>query len=217
MFDSSILTGMIGSNEKILWKGKPNFGCFILESIFNPLLPFALIWGMFDFFFLGMMFSSGGAVKGAPGFAVLPILGFFAIHLMPVWIYLFGVVFSFLRYKHTEFVITDKGVYCSGGVFAQTFEHKPFAELSHVNIHRGIVDQIIGVGDVVMTSNQDGYNTREGHSLFRGITICDIADYQQVYQLVKKLQTDVYSDTMYPNDLRPKENHGYNTEYKGLD
>ena len=33
--------------------------------------------------------------------------------------------------------------------------------------------------------------------------------------LVKKLQTDVYTDVMYPNDKRPKENHGYNTKYKG--
>ena len=28
-------------------------------------------------------------------------------------------------------------------------------------------------------------------------------------------QQDIYSDIMYPNDKRPKENHGYNTEYKG--
>ena len=99
----------------------------------------------------------------------------------------------------------------------EIFEHKPFAELSHINIHRGIIDQILGVGDIVLTSNHDGYNTRESHSLFRGITICDIPDYQKVYNIIKQLQTDVYSDTMYPNDLRPKENHGYNTEYRGLD
>ena len=33
--------------------------------------------------------------------------------------------------------------------------------------------------------------------------------------MVKKLQTDIYTDVMYPNDKRPSENHGYNTEYKG--
>ena len=217
MFDNSILYSMIGKDEKILWKGKPNLRCFILESIFNPFLPFAIVWALFDSMFIGLIFLGHSTSKGIPDFTIIPLLGFFAIHLMPVWIYLFGVVFSFLRYKHTEFIVTDKGVYASGGVFAQTFEHKPFAELSHVNLHRGIIDQMIGVGDVVLTSNQDGYNTREAHSLYRGITICDIASYQYVYQLVKKLQTDIYSDTMYPNDLRPKENHGYNTEYKGIE
>ena len=39
---------MIGKDEKILWKGRPNKKCFILEGIFNPMLPFALVW----FFFL---------------------------------------------------------------------------------------------------------------------------------------------------------------------
>ena len=34
--------------------------------------------------------------------------------------------------------------------------------------------------------------------------------------MVKNLQTDIYADTMYPNDLRPSSNHGYNTNY-GLD
>ena len=36
-----------------------------------------------------------------------------------------------------------------------------------------------------------------------------------IYNLVKKLQTDIYTDVMYPNDKRPTENHGYNTQYKG--
>lgn len=213
----STLNYMIGENEKIIWRGKPDFICFILESIFNPLLPFALVWGLFDSMFIFLFFAGAkGMTQTAGELTFIPLIAFFALHLMPVWIYLFGVIFSTLKYKHTEFIITDKGVYCSGGIFAQTFEHKPFAELSHVNLHRGIIDQFVGVGDVVLTSNQDGYNTREGHSTYRGITICDIRDFEQVYKFVKKLQTDIYTDTMYPNDLRPKENHGYNTEYKGF-
>ena len=47
------------------------------------------------------------------------------------------------------------------------------------------------------------------------LTIGSIANYAEVYQLVKKLQKDIYSDVMYPNDLRPEENHGYRTKYKG--
>ncbi|MBS6262404.1 MAG: hypothetical protein KH549_04560 [Clostridium sp.] len=45
--------------------------------------------------------------------------------------------------------------------------------------------------------------------------INSISDYAEVFQLVKKLQTDIYADVMYPNDLRPKENHGYRTKYRG--
>jgi len=49
------------------------------------------------------------------------------------------------------------------------------------------------------------------------LQIINIADYQEVYKLVMGLQRDVFSDTMYPNDLRPNENHGYRTRYRDDD
>lgn len=204
---------MIGNNEKVLWHGKPDKKCFLLEAVFNPMLPFAIVWALFDSIFIFAFFGAGHSAPKEMSFAVIPIIVFFALHLMPVWIYLMGVIFASVRYKHTGFLVTDKGVYCSGGLFTINLEHKPFTELSHVNIQRGIIDQILGVGDVVLTSDQDGYNTRDMHSAYRGITIYDIPDFQKVYRMVKQLQTDIYSDTMYPNDLRPKENHGYQTKY----
>ena len=205
------LEQIVGNDEKVLWKGKPSKKCFILESIFNPLLPFALIWFLFDFFFIGKTMSIGdGAFSGF-------ILVFMLFHLMPVWIYLGGVLLSLRRYKNTEYVITERGIYVSGGTFSYTYEIKPFAELSHVRVHRGIFDQYLGVGDVEASSNQSFYNGRSSNESIPGavISIKDIPDYMEVFNLVKKLQTDIYSDTMYPNDLRPKENHGYKTEYKG--
>jgi len=202
------LLSLISQDENILWQGRPNKKCFILEAIFNPLLPIAFVWGMIDFFFIYMATAQNTQEVGVFNYA---ILGFFALHLMPVWIYLAGAALSFLRYHHTHFAITDQGVYVSGGIFTQNYERKPFTEISHVNLHRGIFDQLLGVGDVVMTGNHDGYNPR--HNLYRGITICDISDYAKVYQLVKKLQTDIFADTMYPNDLRPATNRGYKTKY----
>lgn len=206
------LLSLVSEGENILWQGRPDKKCFILESIFNPLLPIALIWGAIDCGFMYAAMSGNMQTNQVTAPMGLIMGGFFALHLMPVWIYLAGVIFSFLRYKHTSFIVTDQGVYTSGGIFTQNLERKPFSEMSNVNLHRGIFDQMLGVGDVVMTSNHDGYNSR--HNLYRGTTICDIADYAQVYQLVKKLQTDIFADTMYPNDLRPKENHGYKTQYK---
>lgn len=200
------LFSIIGKSEKILWSGKPDKKCFILESIFNPLLPFALVWGIIDFTFIGVALSD----DKAPALFIIP---FFALHLMPVWLYLGGILFSWVKYKNTEFAVTDKGVYHSGGILAQNFEFKPFTELSNVNMHRGVIDQMLGVGDVTLTCSSDlmNFHIRGVNSGFRGINICDIPDFETVYHLVKDLQNDVYSDTMYPNDLRPAENHGYNT------
>jgi len=208
---------MLGQDEKIFYKGKPDKLCFFLESIFNPLLPFALIWGLIDFSIIGAaiftsLISGTGDFGDFGGMGILALTGFFALHLMPVWIYLGGVLFTARKYKNTEYIITDRGVYISGGVFTYNCEMKPFTDLAHVNVHRGIFDQMLGVGDVVMICGHQGYNSRGTHSS-GGFTICDIRNFMWVFKLIKDLQTDIYSDTMYPNDLRPKENHGYNTRY----
>ena len=219
-YAKSELELMVGKDEKILWQGKPNKRCFILEGIFNPLLPFALVWFLFDSLFIAA-FIGGAATSSAPAvFSIFPLI-FFLFHLMPVWIYLGGVIFVFRRYQHTEYIVTDKGVYISGGLFSYTCNMKPFTELARVNIHRGIIDQIIGVGDVVLTSNNvaDLYSSNirvNGRPLDVGTTIADIKDYRKVFEIIKKLQEDIYTDTMYPNDLRPEENHGYRTKYNGL-
>ncbi len=199
------LKAVVGSNEKILYEGKPNKKCYIFESIFNPLLPFALIWAFVDFFIIGFSFFIEGDREVL--FFAIP---FMLIHLMPVWIYLGGILFVVKKYKNTAYIVTDKAIYVSSGVLTVNINTKPFAELSHIDLYRGIFDQMFNVGDIVATSNQlkqNGTNTT--------IVINSISDYLDVYNLVKKLQIDIYSDVMYPNDKRPPENHGYNTQYKG--
>ncbi len=199
------LKNLVGSNETVFYEGKPDKKCFIAESIFNKLLPFAVIWAVMDFGFLGTAFSSSNA-----GGLTLFMIPFFALHLMPVWIYLAGVIFSFLRYKNTYYIVTDRAIYVSGGTFSKTLKTKPFAEMSHIDLHRGIFDQLFGVGDIIALSSQ--FSEKTGTA---SVEISSISNYSEVFNLVKKLQTDIFSDTMYPNDMRPPENHGYNTKYKG--
>ena len=194
------LKNMVGSDETVLYEGKPDKRCFIFESIFNPLLPIAIIWAVIDIGFLGL---------GAGEFQ--PILTpFMLLHMMPVWIYLFGVIFAFRKYKNTYYIVTDHAVYISSGIFTMNLEAKTFAELSRVNLHRGVFDQMFHVGDIQITTNQI---TKKNMPAI--LCISSISDYTEVYQLVKKLQKDIYSDVMYPNDLRPPENHGYTTKYRG--
>ena len=199
------LKKLIGPDESIYYEGKPNKKCYIFESIFNPLLPFALLWALIDFAVLGGIFMSGEM-----GNALLFIIPFMLIHLMPVWIYLGGVFFTIKKYKNTAYIVTDRAIYVSGGIFAQTFNTKPFAELSRIDLHRGVFDQMFNVGDIIATSNQYSVNGR-----IATIKISSISNYLEVYNMVKKLQTDIYTDVMYPNAKRPTENPGYNTKYKG--
>ena len=205
------LKALIGTGENVLYEGKPNKKCFIFESVFNPLLPFALLWAIIDFGIIGLSFMDSSAQSA------MFLIPFFLIHLMPVWLYVGGVIFTFRKYKNTYYIVTDKAIYVSSGIFSKTFNNKPFAEMSHVDLHRGVFDQMFNVGDVVVSSNSFTPVRTNNYSGERAgsISINSISNYTEVYQMVKKLQTDIYTDVMYPNDLRPEENHGYNTQYKG--
>ena len=211
---SQDMRSMIGQNETVLWHGKPDKKCFVLEGIFNPMLPFAAIWCFFDVFVAGgALFASRSSGDGAK--IAIFLIPFLAIHMMPVWLYLGGCIFVFRKYRNTEYAITDKAIYTTGGLFTKNFEMKPFAELSHVSIHRGIIDQWLGVGDVNtvcehVSRNHNG--NRSGH----GMNLCDLRDYNTVFNMVKQLQEDIYSDVMFPNAMRPEENPGYNTQYTGM-
>ena len=194
------LKSMVGNEETVLYEGKPNKKCFLFESIFNPLLPVAIIWAVIDVGFLGLAAGEFDSV----------LTPFLLIHMMPVWIYLSGVIFAFRKYKNTYYIVTDHAIYISSGIFTMNLETKTFAEMSRVNLHRGIFDQLFHVGDIHITTNQ--LTSKNMPAMLR---ISSISNYAEVFQLVKKLQKDIYSDIMYPNDLRPEENRGYRTKYRG--
>ena len=183
------LTQIVKPEENILWQGKPDKRCFILECIFNPMLPFALIWFLFDAFFIFAILSSGksfvtGSTQAASSELIFMIL-FFAFHLMPVWIYLFGIIFSFKKYSNTEFIVTDKAVYISGGIFSYNCERKPIEKIATLQIRQGFFDRMLYVGDVIIERYTTGYGKRR-----RTVehAIIDIPDFQNVYDLISDLQ-----------------------------
>ena len=195
------LRDQIGFNEKVLWEGTKDKRVTVFESIFNPLLFFALIWAVFDTSIMVLTFNDADMAVNRG--VMTGILLFLAVHMMPVWIYIGGVITSALRAKHTYYLITDKAVYIQSGIFNTVTEVKPFTDLSHINIHTGIFDKVFGTGDVILVcshiSMTAGYQN-DTHT--HGMNIENIRDYEEVFRIVKNQQEIVYADTMYPNNKR---------------
>jgi len=186
-----------GADEHILWTGTKDKRVATLEGVFNPLAPFAILWALFDAVFIGG-FTLSGQVGEMGGFALV-LIPFFALHLMPVWIYLAGILTAGLKAKHTAYMITDKNVYFQHGVFSLNVEVKSFAEMSHINIHQGIADKLFHCGDVYVQCHDHTHK------------IENIADYEAVFKLLQQYQVNIYSDVQYPNAYRPESNPGYQT------
>ena len=185
-----------GRDENILWEGTPDRRVSVFEGIFNPMLPFALIWGLTD---LTMFTLPSGSDTGVSK----SIFVFFALHMMPVWIYIIGALTAGIKASHTRFMLTDRALYIQRGIFTINVERSPLNEIMHTAVHVGIIDRMFGTGDVI---------TECVHDIHK---IENIRDYTKVCDMIAQVSQDQYTDTMYPNDKRPGENHGYNTRYTG--
>ncbi len=193
--DKIDLKKSISPGETVYWQGKPDRKVFILHSVFNALLPIAAIWCIIDFTILSSTF------REEIDFLWF-LVPFFAIHLMPVWIYLAGVIFSLRRFRNTKYLITDQAIYISGGVFSVNIEIKPLAQLSNISIRRGILDRRFGVGSIVL---DNGESSRRNNlpGVNHSFQITYIHDSERIFKMIKEIQENTFSDAMFPNELRP--------------
>lgn len=191
---------ILEKDEKILQRLKPNAKVIRLEAIFKG-MPLALLWFSIDAVFIVTMFTTG-AVEEAP-WMIAFMVGFFALHLLPVWLYIANLIKNLAGYKNIEYVFTDKRIIIRSGLVGIDFKSIYYTSLESVNLKVGLFDRLFKVGDIYLKANTQ---------------TAVLEDIENPYVYLSKLQKialDIKSDIYYPNDLRPSENHGYQTEYKG--
>lgn len=188
--------------EKLIWSGKPKKSAYIINSCLK-MMPIALLWLVFDGTIIAMMLSSGEIPKNMIWF----FLFFFAFHLMPVWSWLSQMLTASGRWENTKYYVTDKRLIIRTGFIGINFHTVYYKDLKDVLLKIDQIDATLGVGDIII---QTQYGNNSGKFSF-----LDVENPNDIYPRLQKIIVDIQSDMEYPNDLRPKENHGYNTEYKG--
>ncbi|MBQ4268349.1 MAG: PH domain-containing protein [Clostridia bacterium] len=192
---------VLNENERVLWRGKPKKKAYLLNAFFK-MFPFAFIWLLFDGAFIGAFLFAGS--KGhIPAFAIVMLIAFFAIHLLPVWIWLANIITASKQHKNLEYAFTDKRIVIKSGVIGIDFKNIYYSDIQSVNLKVGIIDRILKVGDVYVKSAS-------------GADV--LFDIDDPYFITQKLQTivlDIKTDVQFPNALRPNENPGYQTTYTG--
>ena len=191
---------ILSKDEKILQRLKPNKRVLLLESVFKG-LPVVLLWVAFDTFFIVMMIVTG-AFKENPGL-IPAVIAFFALHLLPLWLYILNIIKTMAGAKNIEYVFTDKRIIIRSGVIGIDFKNIYYTDVQGINCRVGIFDRIFKVGDLYIKA------------LNQSAVLMNIETPYFYLQKLQKITLDIKTDIQYPNDLRPKENHGYNTEYKG--
>lgn len=195
--DLKNIEDVIGSDEQILWSGKPKKRAFLINA-FTKMLPIALIWLLFDGAFIGLMI---GTMDEIPASVKIFMTVFFLFHLMPVWIWLSNVLTANRQHENLEYAFTNKRIIIKSGIIGIDFKNIYYSEIDSVNLRVGLVDRIEKVGDIYIKS-------------IGGANV--LYDLENPYTLTEKLQkivVDIKTDIQFPNNLRPAENDGYNTKY----
>lgn len=202
-----MIDNMLDPGERVLWRGVPHRGLYILGSI--GLLIFATFWGMFDLGFITIIRMAGDG-GGTIGLFAIP---FFALHLMPVWVAVFGILYRAMAYHNVEYVITDKRVYSASGLFGidvVTVEHR---DISNLTVDVNPLEKLAGVGTIRLTPDV-ATGSGKGRRVTKGYRLEHIENPYEVFRQLKQVSLDVYTDQQYPNQYRPAENPGYHTKYK---
>ena len=139
----------LDDNEKILWRGKPVKKAFILPALGS--VPFGLFFLAFFAFWLW-----GASSTGAPSF----FFAFGALFaLVGIGITFGPALWQFLRYRNTEYVITDRRVITQSGVVGLDTRFVDFEKIQEIYVKIGLFDRLFGTGSVyVMTAGASSFN-----------------------------------------------------------
>jgi len=200
------LSNPLVEGETLIWSAKPKKSAFIINKVLC-MMPIALIWLLLDSSILIPMLSSGEVRQML--FFIIP---FFALHLFPVWIWLGNVITSNKRWKNTKYYVTDKRIILQTGFVDMNYQTIYYKDIKNVNLRVGLIDKLLGVGDIYFDLGTYTYNngTRTINHAF-----LDIENPHEIYPRLQKIVLDIQTDIEYPNALRPGENPGYTTKYKG--
>ena len=178
---------------------------FVINNILT-MLPLALIWLLFDSFFIVAFVSSG-----SPKEMILPIILFFAFHLMPVWIWLGNVLTANKKWKNTKYYVTDKRIIVQTGIISANYDTIYYKDIKNVSLKVGIIDKLLKVGDIYIDTGSILTSSSKNVMM----TILDVENPYEIYGKLQKIVLDIQTDIEFPNAYRPNENPGYNTKYKG--
>jgi uncharacterized membrane protein YdbT with pleckstrin-like domain len=159
--DKGLLSRMeryLEANEKVLWTGRPVRKAFVLSTWAS--IPSGLVFLGISIIFLWVA-SAGGVLD----YSVLFVLLFVLIGALTT----FGpTAWQFLRYRNTEYMITDRRLITQTGVVGLDTRFVDLDRIQEVYVRIGLFDKVLGTGNLyAMTAGYSAYVSSDGAGSFR--------------------------------------------------
>ena len=180
------LRNEVRPTETVVYEIKPSKMCFLIESIFNIMLPFCIIWALVDGFLITTIIDDFVKDKDSTyaWVSILPLLVFFSIHLMPVWMYLGGIIKAVFKLSRSAYIISDHVIYFNKSAKEKQHSNRiPFCNLKKATVTRGIIDHLAHKGDIVLTNLSDRRDEA---------TISNVDNYDEITEYINKRCNEEY-------------------------
>ncbi len=180
----SKLERLLNPDERTLWNGKPVKKAFVLPALGS--IPFGLFFiAFFILFFWGTAFTAA-----PPPFAIFASV----FMLIGVGITVGPLLWQLLRYRNTEYMITDRRIITQTGAIGLDTRFVDFDKIQEIYVKVGVFDRLFGTGSVyAMTAGSVGFGPTMGSYgygfgssyLFRP-SLAALKEPYQVQQLLQK-------------------------------
>lgn len=169
----------LGQDEELLLRCAPQKASFVLSKSIT-LLPIAIIWLIFDGFAISMITKSG-----VPSEMRIFLLLFFAIHLLPVWLWIYSIIKAVRTHKHLEYAMTNERIIVRDKYKLTSFYYR---DLGRVRVTVGLIDKLFKVGDIKITKRSIDFDySFDPHSPDRlNLTLLDIENPHAVGQKLQQ-------------------------------
>jgi hypothetical protein len=199
------IDSVLNEGEKIIWRARPKFWPFVLQSFFGagsrPGTAVTYFYLIVYFFVL-----SYSAKFSFLYFMIIVVIGLLLLFLYPV-----------LLYKKVEYAITDKRIVLQKGVIGRDFDSIDFDKIQDMTVNVGVTDKIFGTGSISSVSAGESVYTKRGYKILPKVFFRAISQPYEVYKILKQVTFDIKAEMQFPSAYRPKTTKGYNTEYEPED
>ena len=206
------LDKVLDKDEKVFWEGTPKVKPYLFQSIGGTIFGIILLIFLIPFIILPILAanSQGTMAWFIGAFMIIPLIA-----LLSALGAVFSPLWAYLSLRNTYFAITNKRVIIQKGIIGRDFEYVDFDQITNAEVNVGFWDKVVGKnsGSILISTASSFTYGRRGQQIPHPYTLSNIDNPYEVFKLFKDVGHAVKTDMMFPNQYRPPQNPGYNSEY----
>lgn len=181
---------LVKSDEQIIKTHMPSTTAYVLRKLLL-LSPVILIWLLVDVVFIIYIANIASDVAVNAGLVVCMVV-FFALHLMPIWLWIWGITQTCSDLRSMEYLLTNKRLIIKNGIKTPNFTIINLKDIEAINYKKRCTDKLLKDGDISINSK------------YNAIMIYNVYNVNEYLSILMETVLVVNKDVITPDDFKTK-------------